>query len=68
MPAGYQLFDLKRDPAEQHDCMTTGNLPSELDEQLAVYMRTPRRAASPRSVHVGGEELRRQLESLGYIQ
>lgn len=68
MPAGYQLFDLKRDPGEQHDCMATVNVPPDFDEQLAAYMRTPRRTASPRSVHVGGEEMRRQLESLGYVQ
>jgi arylsulfatase A-like enzyme len=66
--AGYQLFDLKRDPGEQHDCLATGTVPPGLDEQLAAYMRTIPRAASPRSVHVGGEEMRRQLESLGYIQ
>jgi choline-sulfatase len=68
VPEGYQLFDLKQDPGEQHDCMPTCNVPPDLDEQLAAYMRTLPRAVSPQSVHVGGEEMRRQLESLGYIQ
>jgi choline-sulfatase len=66
--AGYQLFDLSRDAAEQHDLMVTGDVPLDLDEQLVEYMRTDPRAVSPQSVHVGGKEMRQQLESLGYVQ
>jgi len=31
-------------------------------------MRTDPRVISPQSVLVGGEDMRRQLESLGYVQ
>ena len=67
-PAGYQLFDLDRDPEEQNNRAAIGGVPPDLEGQLLDYMRTVPRAVSPQSVHVGGEEMRRQLESLGYVQ
>jgi choline-sulfatase len=68
LPAGYQLFDLNRDPEEQNNRAAIVGVPPDLEGQLLDYMRTVPRAVSPQSVHVGGEEMRRQLESLGYVQ
>jgi len=67
-PAGYQLFDLDRDPEELNNRAAIGGVPPDLEGQLLDYMSIIPRASSPQSVHVGGEEMRRQLESLGYVQ
>ncbi len=67
-PAGYQLFDLSRDPAEQDDRAATDGVPRGLEELLADYISTESVALPGPSILVGGDALRSQLESLGYIQ
>ena len=68
MPAGNQLFDLIRDPGEQHNRATTEEVPPVLEGQLEDYMRSAPRFIPSQPVHVSGEDMRRQLESLGYVQ
>jgi arylsulfatase A-like enzyme len=67
-PSGYQLFDLARDPAEQNDFAGTDGIPRALENLLMDYIRMEPMEVSGKSVQVGGDDLRRQLESLGYIQ
>jgi len=68
LPAGNQLFDLIRDPGERHDRAATEGVPPVLEGQLKNYMRLAPRVIPPQPVHVSGEDMRRQLESLGYVQ
>lgn len=67
-PEGYQFFDLGRDPAEQDDRIGADGLPLEMESRLADYIRTEPLPSSGKSILVGGDDLRQQLESLGYIQ
>jgi arylsulfatase A-like enzyme len=67
-PAGYQLFDLKRDPAEKNSLASEDEAPPELENLLGDYLRTSPRFVSPHTVNVGGDGMRAQLESLGYVQ
>jgi hypothetical protein len=67
-PAGYQFFDLSRDPAEHNNLAAAGKAPADLDRLLEDYIRTVPLAVPTQSVHVSGDAMRRQLESLGYVQ
>jgi len=67
-PAGYQFFDLGRDPAEHNNLSAAGKVPADLDRLLEKYIRTVPLAVPAQSVHVSGDAMRRQLESLGYVQ
>jgi len=66
-PPGYQLFDLARDPAEQDDRAAGADLPPGLEDLLADYLRIRPLAVPEASVRVGDKDMRRQLESLGYV-
>jgi len=65
---GYQLFNLAQDPGEQQDLAATKEVPPVLDRQLADYILSSPKIIPPQTVHVAGKEMRRQLESLGYVQ
>jgi arylsulfatase A-like enzyme len=67
-PAGYQFFDLERDPTEHNNLAAAGKAPADLDRLLEDYIRTVPLAVPTQSVHVSGDAMRRQLESLGYVQ
>lgn len=67
-PPGYELFDLARDPNERENRAAGAHVPAALENLLSDYIRTEPLTAIRASIRIGGDDLRRQLESLGYVQ
>jgi arylsulfatase A-like enzyme len=65
---GYQLYELNRDPGEQRDLAPTHGVPPDLDRQLADYLNSAPEFAPLQNLRIISKDMRRQLESLGYVQ
>ncbi len=67
LQGAYSLFHIKDDPGEAHDVFSVEkNVASDLKEKMTAYMGRHEREERPEIVL--GEEARRGLKSLGYLQ
>lgn len=66
--AGYELYDLSVDPAEQHNLFPSDAPEArEMIESLARFMNIPAPAAAAPTATAFDERIRRQIESVGYL-